>query len=53
MNKKQKQACLYLGIGIGIGLGAVAVCATAPLWVPAAKVKAVQAGAMYAVTALI
>ena len=46
LTRKQKQACLY----IGIGFGAVVVCATAPLWIPVAKVKAVQEGAMYAVT---
>ena len=54
--RKQKQAYspIETGIAIGIiGVGAIALFATAPLWVPAAKVKIVQAGVVCGVTALL
>ena len=36
---------LLLGVGIGIGTGVVAV-ATAPVWLPAAKARALQMAAV-------
>lgn len=52
--RKQAYSPIETGIAIGIiGVGAIAIFATAPLWVPAAKVKLVQAGVVCGVTALL
>ena len=56
VNRERKQAYspIETGIAIGIiGVGAIALFATAPLWVPAAKVKIVQAGVVCGVTVLL